>query len=75
MSMVGSTTTMTASVGAARTAIQISVPIIDQSQGSPGDAALEAAVRRVSALLYMRSHLTSPPDVTDMGGGMFNVLV
>ena len=62
------------SVGAPRTAIQIAVPM-NQPQGTTPDAALEAAVNRVATLLYMRSHLDVPPDVIDMGGGIFNVLV
>ena len=74
MSTVDSTTAVTNTVGAGRTAIQIAVPLI-QPQGETPDAALEAAVHRVATLLYMRSHLDTPPDVTDMGGGVFNVLV
>ena len=75
MSTVGSATSVMASGGTPRTAVQIAVPTIVQSQGSSSDSKLEAAVRRVSALLYSRSHLETPPDVTDMGGGLFNVLV
>jgi hypothetical protein len=74
MSTVDNATAVTNSIGATRTAIQIAVPII-QSDGTTSDAALEAAVHRVATLLYMRSHLETPPDVTDMGGGVFNVLV
>jgi hypothetical protein len=75
MSTIGSTTSEMASGGTSRSAIQIAVPTIVQSLGSSSDPKLEAAVRRVSALLYSRSHLETPPDVTDMGGGLFNVLV
>ncbi len=39
------------------------------------DAQLEAAVQRVAAILYMRAHLQVPPSATDVGGGIFNVLV
>ncbi len=75
MSTVGSATSVMASVGAPRSAIQIAVPAMSPSQGAPTDFMLEAAVRRVSTLLYMRSHLEVPPDVIDMGGGLFNVTV
>lgn len=74
MSTVDNATAVTNSIGASRTAIQIAVPF-DQPQGTTPDAMLEAAVHRVATLLYMRSHLDVPPDVTDMGGGIFNVLV
>ena len=74
MSTVDYAAAVTNSVSASRTAIQIAVPM-DQPQGTTSDAALEAAVHRVATLLYMRSHLECPPDVTDMGGGIFNVLV
>jgi hypothetical protein len=74
MSELGSTTSVMATAGATRTAIQISVPILP-SESVSSDPALEAAVQRVATLLYMRSHLDVPPDVTDMGGGVFNVLV
>ena len=74
MSAVGSATSVMSSVGAVRTAIQIAVPTVP-SEGNSSDMMLEAAVQRVATLLYMRSHLEVPPDVTDMGGGLFNVLV
>ena len=74
MSTVDYATAVTNSIGASRTAVQIAVPLT-QPQGTTPDAALEAAVHRVATLLYMRSHLECPPDVTDMGGGIFNVLV
>ena len=62
------------SVGAARTAIQIAVPIM-QTSGTTGDITLEAAIQRVATQLYMRAHMDVPPDVIDMGGGLFNVVV
>jgi hypothetical protein len=74
MSTVDYATAVTNSVSASRTAVQIAVPL-NQPQGTTADADLEAAVNRVATLLYMRSHLDVPPDVTDMGGGIFNVLV
>lgn len=57
-----------------KTSIQIAVPFHDQPQTS-SDAALEAAVHRVATMLYLRSHCTAPPEATDMGGGLFNVVV
>jgi hypothetical protein len=75
MSTVSSASAVMASVGTPRSAIQIAVPTTEPSQGAPTDFMLEAAVRRVSTLLYMRSHLEAPPDVIDMGGGLFNVKV
>jgi len=74
MSTVDYASAVTNSVSASRTAIQIAVPL-NQPQDTTSDAELEAAVHRVATLLYMRSHLDVPPDVTDMGGGVFNVLV
>jgi hypothetical protein len=78
MSAVGSATSALGSVGAVRTAIQIAVPQTQtqaQAQQSPSDFMLEAAVQRVATLLYMRSRFEVPPDVIDMGGGVFNVVV
>lgn len=75
MSTIGSATSVMASGGTSRRTIQIAVPTIVQSQGSTSDGKLEAAVQRVSALLYTRSHLATSSDVTDMGGGLFNVVV
>ena len=75
MSTVGSATSVMAPSGTPRSAVQIAVPTMQQSQGAPTDFMLEAAVQRVSTLLYMRSHLEAPPDVIDMGGGLFNVKV
>ncbi len=39
------------------------------------DATLEAAVQRVSTMLYLRAHLLTPPTAIDMGDGVFNILV
>lgn len=72
MSEIGSATAVSA--GATRTAIQIAVPL-SLPQADTTDTNLEAAVQRVASLLYFRSHLEMPPDVTDLGGGVFNVLV
>lgn len=74
MSTVGSVTSAMSTVGAARTAVQIAVPkpTIDTN---PSDVMLEAAVQRVASILYMRSRFEVPPDVVDMGGGLFNVVV
>jgi hypothetical protein len=74
MSTVDNATSVMNTVGASRTAIQIAVPL-QHEPGTTPDAMLEAAVHRVATLLYMRAHLEVPPDVTDMGGGIFNVLV
>jgi hypothetical protein len=63
-------------VGPARTAVQIAVPQTQtQTQQAPSDFMLEAAVQRVATLLYLRSRFEVPPDVIDMGGGLFNVVV
>jgi len=62
-------------VGAARTAIQIAVPSVTDKAGPTSDFMLEAAVQRVATLLYIRSRFEVPPDVVDMGGGLFNVVV
>ncbi|GAA0525916.1 hypothetical protein GCM10008941_01590 [Rhizomicrobium palustre] len=64
---------MIASVGALRTSVQIAVPNPNQLQIT--DPNLEAAIQRVATELYMRAHCEVPPDVTDMGGGIFNVIV
>lgn len=39
------------------------------------DFQLEAAVQRLAMILYLRAHFDVPPSVTDVGGGIFNVLV
>jgi hypothetical protein len=76
MSAIGSITSAPTSVGPIRTAVQIAVPQAQiQTQQSPSDFMLEAAVQRVATLLYMRSRFEVPPDVIDMGGGVFNVVV
>ena len=74
MSAIGSATSITSSAGALRSAVQIAVPM-NPSQAATSDPTLEAAIQRVASMLYFRSHLEVPPDVTDMGGGLFNVLV
>lgn len=74
MDTVGSATSALSSVGAPRTAVQIALPTPKVSQ-TTSDAMLEAAVQRVATILYMRSRFEVPPDVRDMGGGVFNVLV
>jgi hypothetical protein len=75
MSSVGNISAMSSAIGAGRMAVQIAVPPIDASPAAPANLDLEAAVQRVSTLLYMRSHCEVPPDVIDMGGGVFNVVV
>jgi hypothetical protein len=74
MSSIGSISPVMSAMGAGRTAVQISVPT---STGpiSSANIDLEAAVRRVATILYMRSRTEVPPDVIDMGGGLFNVVV
>jgi hypothetical protein len=74
MSTVGSTSSVPASVGVSRTSIQIAVPI-NPAEMKSTDANLEAAIQRVSTMLYLRSHCLAPPSATDMGGGVFNILV
>lgn len=74
MSTIGSATSVMSSVGAARTAVQIAVPA-NTGEAATSDAMLEAAVQRVATMLYLRSRFEVPPDVRDMGGGVFNVLV
>lgn len=74
MNTVGSATSVMASAAAGRTAIQIAVPRVP-SEGSSSNFMLEAAIQQVATLLYMRSHFEVPPNVTDMGGGVFNVVV
>jgi hypothetical protein len=74
MSTVGNVTSAVNPVGAVRTAVQIAVPTTP-IQGNSSDIMLEAAVQRVATILYMRSRFEVPPDVMDMGGGLFNVVV
>lgn len=74
MSTVGNVTSALNMVGAPRSAVQIAVPQT-QPQGTTSDFMLEAAVQRVATMLYMRSRFEVPPDVIDMGGGLFNVVV
>lgn len=62
-------------MAAGRTAIQIAVPPANPGPIAPTNLDLEAAVQRVATLLYMRSRCEVPPDVIDMGGGLFNVVV
>lgn len=75
MSSVGSATSALSSTGATRTAVQIAVPTVEQTPKNSSDLMLEAAVQRVATILYMRSRFEVPPDVVDMGGGLFNVVV
>ncbi|MDR3528674.1 MAG: hypothetical protein P4L57_15495, partial [Rhizomicrobium sp.] len=74
MSTVGSTSSVLASVGATRTSVQIAVPA-DPTELRSTDGSLEAAVQRVSTMLYLRAHVWTPPSAVDMGGGVFNILV
>ena len=74
MSTVGSATSVLPTVTASRTSVQIAVPL-HPDQMKTSDVMLEAAVRRVATLLYMRAHYEIPPDAIDMGGGVFNVVV
>jgi len=74
MSTVGSTSSVLASVGGARTSVQIAVPS-NPADVKTTDVNLEAAIQRVSTMLYLRSHCLAPPSATDMGGGVFNILV
>jgi hypothetical protein len=74
MSTIGSATSGYTSVGGVRTSVQISIPP-PQTSGNIQDAQLEAAVQRVAKILYMRAHFEVPPTVTELGGGLFNVLV
>ena len=74
MTTVGSATSGYASVGGAGATVQIALPS-PQEMMTFKDAQLEAAVQRVAAILYMRAHLQVPPSATDVGGGIFNVLV
>jgi hypothetical protein len=74
MSTVDNTSSVLASVGASRTSVQIAVPL-NPSELKSTDATLEAAIQRVSTMLYLRAHCLAPPSATDMGGGVFNILV
>lgn len=61
-------------VGGGRTSVQMQVQT-PQPGGQIADAQLNAALQRLSMLLYIRAHCDVPPSVTDFGGGFFNVLV
>jgi hypothetical protein len=74
MSTVSATPSVIASVGAGRTSVQIAVPT-NPAPETTSDFMLEAAVRRVATMLYLRAHCDAPPKATDMGGGIFNVVV
>lgn len=74
MSTVDNTSSVLASVGAGRTSVQIAVPT-NPADIKSSDAMLEAAIQRVSTMLYLRAHCLTPPEATDMGGGVFNVVV
>lgn len=75
MSTVGSATSVYNAVGEIRSSVQIAIPPPQIAPVSMSDAQLEAAVRRVAMILYLRAHFEVPPSVTDVGGGIFNVLV
>jgi hypothetical protein len=76
MSAIGSATSGLSAASAVRTAVQISVPRNQTAApAAPSDFMLEAAVQRVATLLYIRSRFEVPPDVIDMGGGLFNVVI
>lgn len=74
MTTVGTATSGYTAVGPASSSIQISLPP-PQEVMTFKDAQLEAAVQRVAQILYMRAHFQVPPSVTDVGGGIFNVIV
>ena len=74
MSNVGSATSVCTPTGGSSTSVQIALPL-PQVVHSMNDFQLEAAVQRVAMILYLRAHYDVPPSVTDVGGGIFNVLV
>jgi len=61
-------------VGSAISSLMIAVPS-PQRSSSVANAQLQATLNRISMQLYFKAHMESPPTATDLGGGLYNILV
>jgi len=57
-------------VGNAISSLMIAVHAVPKSPGQ-----LEAAVERIATELHVKAHIDAPPKATDLGRGLYNLLV